>query len=259
MLYFKQVVVHIKIIKYKKSSNGKYKVFLDNDKELLLYEDVILKYNLLLTKEIDDNTLIEIDKYNQECDVYFVALNSIKNRFKSIYDLRFTLIKKEYPEDLIDKAIDKLINQGYLNDRSFTKSYINNKMITSNYGPYKIERELEDKKIPSDIIKEELEVFTDEEQTIRINKLIDKGIKTNHNRGGVVLKQKIYNDLKLLGYDIFLINSVINNYDFGNDQDIAKKEYDKLYKKYSRKYSGDELKRVIAQKMYLKGLSYEDE
>lgn len=252
-------MVHIKILKYKKSSNGKYKVFLDNDKEILLYEDVILKYDLLLTKEIDDNTLIEIDKYNQECDVYYVALNSIKIRFKSIYDLKFTLIKKEYPEELVDKAIDKLIKQGYLDDRSFTKSYINNKMITSNYGPYKIERELEEKKIPTDIIKEELEVFTDEEQIIRINKLIDKGIKTNHNRGGIVLKQKIYNDLKTYGYDISLINLVINSYDFGNDRDIAKKEYDKLYKKYSRKYSGEELKRVVSQKMYLKGLVYDEE
>lgn len=251
-------MVHIKILKYKKSSNGKYKVYLDNDKELLLYEDVILKYNLLLTKEIDTKLLIEIDKYNQECDVYYVALNSIKSRFKSIYDLRLTLLKKEYPNDLVDKAIDKLIKQGYLNDRSFTKSFINNKMITTNNGPYKIERELLEKKIDSDIIKEELEVFTDEEQKLRIRKLIDKGIKTNHTRGGIVLKQKIYNDLKLLGYDISLINSVISTYTFEEDSSIAKKEYDKLYRKYSRKYSGEELMRKIKEKMYMKGLKYEE-
>lgn len=251
-------MVHIKIVKYKKSTNGKYKVYLDNDKELLLYEDVILKYNLLLIKEIDSKLLIDIDKYNQECDVYYVALNSIKSRFKSIYDLRLTLLKKEYPEDLVSKAIDKLIKQGYLNDRSFTKSYINNKMITSNYGPYRIEKELLEKKIDSDIIKEEIEVFTLEEQTTRIKKLIEKGIRINHTRGGIVLKQKIYNDLKLLGYDISLINSVISTYSFEEDSDIAKKEYDKLYRKYSRKYSGDKLKNKIREKMYLKGLKYEE-
>ena len=251
-------MVHIKIVKYKKSTNGKYKVYLDNDKELLLYEDVILKYNLLLIKEIDSKLLIDIDKYNQECDVYYVALNSIKSRFKSIYDLRLTLLKKEYPEDLVSKAIDKLIKQGYLNDRSFTKSYINNKMITSNYGPYRIEKELLEKKIDSDIIKEEIEVFTDEEQITRIKKLIEKGIKTNHTRGGIVLKQKIYNDLKLLGYDISLISSVISTYSFEEDSDIVKREYDKLYRKYSRKYSGNELKNKIREKMYLKGLKYEE-
>lgn len=252
-------MVHIKIVKYKKSSNGKYKVYLDNNHELLLYEDVILKYNLLLTKEIDESLLIDIDKYNQECDVYFVGLNSIKNRFKSIYDLKITLLKKEYPEELVDKAIDKLVKQGYLNDRSFTKSFINNKMITTNNGPYKIERELLDKKIDPSIVKEEIEVFNREEQISRIKKLIERGIKTNHTRGGIVLKQKIYNDLKLLGYDISLINEVILTYTFEEDESISKKEYDKLYRKYSRKYEGEELKRKIREKMYLKGLKYEEE
>ena len=252
------MVVHIQIIKYKKGSNGKYKVFLDNDNELLLYEDVILKYDLLLKKEIDSNLLLDIDKYNQECDVYYVGLNSIKNRFKSIYDLRMTLLKKEYPEELVDKAISKLIKQGYLNDRSFTKSFINNKMITTNSGPYKIEKELLEKKIDSDIIREEIIIFDRDEQISRIKKIIEKGIKTNHTRGGIVLKQKIYNDLKLLGYDISLINEIISTYIFEEDESIAKREYDKLYRKYSRKYNGDELKRKIREKMYLKGLNYEE-
>ena len=145
----------MKIIKYKKGSKGKYKVFLDDDRELILYEDVILKYNLLLSKELDEKTMIELDKYNQECDVYYTALNSINNRFKSVYELRQSFIKKEYPRDLVDKAIEKLLQQGYLNDRIFAKSYINNQIITTNKGPYKIMKELADKKIDSDIINED--------------------------------------------------------------------------------------------------------
>ena len=249
----------MKIIKYKKGTKGKYKIFLDNDNTIVLYEDVILKYNLLLTKEIDEKLLIEIDKYNQECDVYYIALTSINNRFKSTYELRQFLIKKEYPEDLIDKAIDKLLKQGYLNDQMYARSYINNQLITTNKGPYKIRKELSEKKIDSDIIEDEIELYTDEEQTNKIKKLIEKGIKTNHNRGGVVLKQKIYNDLKLNGYDINLINSIINDYSFENNQDIAKKEYDKLYRKYSRKYSGSELEKVIKEKLYQRGLKYEED
>ena len=52
---------------------------------------------------------------------------------------------------------------------------------------------------------------------------------------------------------------MISSYEFENDSNIAKKEYDKLYKKYSRKYSGDELKYKIREKMYLKGLVYEED
>ena len=249
----------MKVIKYKKMANSRYKVYLDENHELLLYEDVILKYNLLIRKDIDEKLIIEMDKYNQECDVYYVALNSIKNRFRSVYELRSILLKKEYPIDLVNSAIDKLIKQGYLNDRSYCKSFINNQMITTNNGPFKIIRQLNEKKVDSSIIDEEISIFDDEEQILRIKKLIDRGIKSNHTKGGVVLKQKIYNDLKNLGYDISLINNTINLYEFGNNSDIAKKEYDKLYRKYSRKYSGDELKYKIREKMYLKGLNYEEE
>lgn len=249
----------MKVIKYKKLANSRYKVYVEDSHELLLYEDVILKYNLLIRKDIDEKLIIEMDKYNQECDVYYVALNSIKNRFRSIYELRGILLKKEYPSDLVESAIEKLIKQGYLNDRSYCKSFINNQMITTNNGPFKIIRELNEKKVDSEIIDEEISIFSDEEQISRIKKLIDKGIRSNHTRGGVVLKQKIYNDLKNLGYDISLINNTISSYDFGNNNDIAKKEYDKLYRKYSRKYSGEELKYKIREKMYLKGLSYEED
>ena len=252
-------MIVLKILKYKKGTKGKYKVYLDNDTELVLYEDVILKYNLLLTKELDNKTMIEVDKYNQECDVYYTALNSINNRFKSVYELKQSLLRKEYPSDLIDKAINKLLEQGYLNDRMFARSYINNQIITTNKGPYKISKELTDKKIDSEIIKEEIGLFTEEEQLEKIKKLINKGIKTNNSRGGIVLKQKIYNDLKLAGYDTLLINSVISDYSFENDNNLAKKEYEKLYRKYSRKYSGYELENIIKEKLYQKGLKYEKE
>lgn len=49
------------------------------------------------------------------------------------------------------------------------------------------------------------------------------------------------------------------NYSFENDEFIAKKEYDKLFKRLSRKYSGSELKNKIREKLFQKGLQYEEE
>ena len=72
------------------------------------------------------------------------------------------------------------------------------------------------------------------------------------------MKNKIINDLIVAGYDLAVINKVIVGYDFSSNDDIARKEYDKLYKKYSRKYSGKELELVVRRKLYQKGLSYEE-
>lgn len=247
----------MRILKYKKMSNGKYKLYLDNGTDLLLYEDVILKYNLLLTKNIDNN-IEEINKYNLECDCYYVALKSLNSRFKSVKELRDFLLKKEYPQDFVDKSIDKLIRQGYLNDRSFSKSFINNQIITTNKGPNKIRSELIKRGISKEIIEEEVLVFSVELQKEKIDKTINKMIKLNKTRGGIVLKKKIYNDLIQLGYDNFLINDCLNHFDFSNTSDIATKEYNKLYKKLSKKYSGKELDYKIKEKLFQKGLYYED-
>ena len=237
--------------KYKKSTKGRYKVELENDEIMTLYEDTILKYNLLLTKDIPDDKRLEINLYNQECEVYQVALDSIKARYKSIKELKLFLLRKEYPEDLIDKVVKKLQEQGYLNDSLFCKSYINNQILTTNRGPYKIRNLLLEKGIDEDIINEEITVFTEDIEREKINKLIVKYQKTNHKKGGVVLKQKIYNEIKNLGYSIEILNDVINSYSFENNKEIAKKEYEKLYNKYSRKYSGYELERIIKEKQII--------
>lgn len=250
--------MRLRIIKYRRMANGKYKVELDTGSDLLLYEDVILKYELLLLKEIDDKLLIEVDKANQEWDVYYVALKSLKSRFKSIKDLRDSLLKKEYPKDLVDSAINRLIKQGYLDDNSFARGYINTQIVTSLKGPNKISKELFIKGVSNNIIADELKVFDVNLQKEKIEKIINKEIKINRTRGGVVLKNKIVNDLINLGYSFDIVQSVIDKFEFSDNLDIAKKEYDKLYKKLSRKYSGRELEYKIKEKLYQKGLYYED-
>ena len=248
----------MQILKYKKMSSGKYKIELDNGINMELYEEVILKHELLLKKSIDQTMIPIIQDSNLEWEVYYVALKSIKQRFKSAYDLRSSLVKKEYPVYLVDKAVNKLLEQGYLNDASFAKGYINNQIITSSKGPNSISNDLRNKGIDEKIIREEIVVFDRDLQKSRIKKIIDKNIKSNRNKGGSVLKNKIITNLLNLGYDLDIVQMVISNYQFGNDIELAKKEYDKLYKKLSRKYSGEELKYKIKEKLYQKGLKYEE-
>ena len=249
----------MKILKYKKERNGKYLVTMDDGRNFLFYEEVILQFDLLLKKEILDQDLTMIQDKNMEYDVYYVALNIIKKKYKSTYELKEYLEHKEYPEDLIEKAINLLAKQGYLDDQQYARSYIHIQMDTTMHGPIRIMNELIAKKIDSSIIYEELEVFTEEIQKEKIAKIIEKGIKTYHSRGGLVLKQKIVEDLKTMGYEFSLISNVIDAYHFSNNQDLARKEYQKWYKKLSKKYVGNELEYRIKEKLYQKGFVYEEE
>ena len=83
------------------------------------------------------------------------------------------------------------------------------------------------KKVGSNIIDEELTVFDVELQFEKIDKIIKKIIKSNKSNGGLVLKQKVINELKNKGYEFSIISNIIDNYDFSRD-DISKNEYDNL-------------------------------
>ena len=248
----------MRILKYKKKKNGQYELMLESGKELSLYEEVILNFDLLLKKTIDEKDLENTFQMNQEYDVYYVALKSLKTRFKSVKELKDSLLKKQYPQEYVDRAIDKLLKQGYLDDSSFAKAYINQQLVTTSKGPVKIEKELLNKGVSSDIIYRELAVFSKEEQLEKIKKVAGRLIKSNRSRGGMVLRKKIIYDLQTLGYDISIIEEGLSNVEFTDTKDIQKREYDKLYHRLSKKYSGRELEYKIKEKLYQKGLYYED-
>ena len=125
------------IIKYKKLTNGRYKVILENNVELTLYEDIILKENLLIKKEIDnlediilkyellikkvisDELLPKICEDNSYYEAYYSTLKSLNTKYKSIKETKKYLYNKEYDKEIIDKVVDNLINQGYLNDNNY--------------------------------------------------------------------------------------------------------------------------------------------
>lgn len=248
----------MEIIKYKKISNNKYKVIITNNIELNLYEDVILNFDLLLKKEISYSDLEKIKKENNYYDFYYRAIKFLK-KIRSVNEVKKHLLKYECDNEIIDKIIDKLKEQGYLNDFNFIKTYVNNQIINTNKGPKRIIFDISKYNVCIDEVNMVIEELDSDIFLNRIRKEINILLKRNNNKSGLVLKKKIINHLIYLGYNIDSINLVIEEFDFKLNNDLIKKEYDKLYNKLSKKYDGYILKQKIKEKMYQKGLVYEED
>lgn len=246
----------MKIEKYVKRRSECYEIVLEDGNKILLHEDLILKYELLLKKEIDSFQIDKLLKEQNNYIAYDKAIKYIARRMRSTYEIRVYLEKLEVDNNVIDEIIEKLINQGYLNDKEYSFAYVKDRINLSNDGPYKIINNLKQNKISDDIINLSINIFDNDLQYEKINKLISKQIKSNNSKSSYMLKQKIITNLINLGYDRGIIISVLNEYDF-NDSDFYKKEYDKLYNKLSKKYSGKELEYKIKQKLYQKGFRNE--
>ena len=89
----------------------------------------------------------------------------------------------------------------------------------------------------------------------KLDRLVNKKIKTTKGCSGNVLKQKLINYFINEGYYLKDIERILENKDFNTGN--VKKEYDKLYNRYFKKYSGYELDMIIKQKLYQKGYNYD--
>lgn len=239
----------MEIKKFKKLKNNIYELELDNGSLVKLYDDVIVKYGLLINKRIDNKLLDEITKYNTSLDAYYLSLKYISKKLRCEKEIEKYLTKLEFNKEIIDKTISKLNKDGYLKHDIYIKSYINDVYNFNNYGPDKIKFNLRELGFNLNEIEPYLE---DKDFRSKAIKIIDKKVKANHKLSNYMLKQNISNYLINLGYsrDIF--------YDYldavkVNNKDVLVKDANLFIKKYSKKYENRELLYFVKDKLYKKG------
>lgn len=205
---------NMKIEKYKKIKDNKYKIYLSNNTTIDVYDEVIIKNNLLYKKDIDEVDLNKIENENIYQDIYNTAVKYIMVRLRSVNELRNYLLKKNYELDIVESIIIKLEKNGYLNDLIFTKAFINDKLNFTTMGKYKIKNELIKLKISPEIIENSLEEISEDKWIEKIDKLVSKYLKSNKKYSGNILRNKLYTYLVNLGHDTNLVIKSLNNYDF---------------------------------------------
>ena len=244
----------MKIINIKKQNN-KYKIKLEGNITIETYDDIILKYNILYKKEIDEKLKEKIEEENKFYDTYNEIVKLINKKLRSEKEIKEIMNKKEIKNQ--EELINKLKSSKLINDELYAKAYIHDKISFSNDGINKIKKDLMNQEIQENIIENEIEKINKEEQKQKLEKLIMKKLKANTKYSDKIMKQKITNYFINLGYDKEEINEILNTTSTDNNE-IIKKEYNKLINKYKTKYEEEKLKYIIKQKLYQKGFNIEE-
>jgi len=246
----------MKIIKFKKMSGSKYKVTLDNT-EMIIYEEVILKNNLLRKSEIDIDLLELIMEENKYYEIYDLCLRYINIKMRTKNEIKKYILNKGCDETILDDVIDRLERENILNEEKYISAFINDKIALSKDGPYKIKRSLLDLELNEDLIEKYLNQISNEIWNERLEKIINKRIKMMKNKSIFQIKNKLKEELFSLGYDKDDIEFSLSN--ITNDEtNTLKNEFDKAYKKYQKKYSGEVLNNQIKSYLYRKGFQLDD-
>ncbi|MBD9085398.1 hypothetical protein EGP64_01875 [bacterium] len=247
----------MKIEHIKKLKSGKYKIDLENGTSISLYDEVILKYNLLYHKEIDLSLLNELDQDNLFYTLYNKALKYVLYKVRSENEIKEYMNKLDISLENQNRIMDKLKQNNLLNDNTFIQSFVSDKVHLSNEGPNKIKNELLKHKVDQHRVEEELQKYEDSVFEEKLRKMIEKKVSSNHSKSLYMMKQNLLNYFVNLGYDYDMILLNLNSIQLDN-QKVIQKEYQKLFQRLSKKYQNEELNYQIKNRLYAKGFSTDE-
>ena len=203
-------LIIMKILKYEKVGNSKYRIYLDNGEVIDTYDEVILKDNLLFKSELSDSEYNRIFIETNLVNYYQMCVKYITVRIRSTKEIYDYLIRKKVSSSDIDVVIERLKRDKLLDDAHFAECFIKDKLNFTSMGEYKIVALLKQHNISSDIINEISYLWDFEVMLPRIEKIVDKQIASNKKLDRYKLRDKIYHYLINQGYSNSSVVHVLN-------------------------------------------------
>ena len=157
-------------IKQQVKRANRYSIYVDGKYSFSLGENEFLKLGLHSGQEITDDILEEYQDESAYGKWFDKTLNLLSFRLRSEWELRDYLRRKDCPPEIIEKILNKLSINGYVNDEQFAKRWVENRRLLKSTSRRKLMMELKQKRIPSDIVDRVLaedKEETDEREVLR--------------------------------------------------------------------------------------------
>lgn len=249
----------MKIKSYKKIKNNCYQIsFSSNHEDVILFADIILKYNLLLKKEIDEKELQKIMKENFQMSCYYKALQYISKKNRSKKEISAYLKKENFKEEDIVTSIRLLEEKKIIDEEACLEAFVHDQVALKLFGPKKIIQ----KGVELGFLEERLEQCLDTIPALvwkeKLEHLITKKLNANHKDSSFRIKEKIVFSCMQEGYSKEEIIELLSGMEFSKDQEFLQREANKMFKKLSRNYQGTELFYQLKRKLLQKGFVSSD-
>ena len=139
-------------------------VFLDGEFAFGADEEVVAQLGLSVDKRVDAETIRRAVEKEEEHKVLEKALRYLSFRNRSVKELKTFLLGKGYYPAVVSRILTRLEEVGLLDDRAFAKAWADVRVKSKGMGERLLERELRQKGIKKEAIREAVEGLGDEEE-----------------------------------------------------------------------------------------------
>lgn len=196
-------------IEYQKKNKNRVNIYLDESFSFGIDLNIMIKYSLTKNMELSDEFIEDILKSEEEINVYNYGLTVLSRSLKSEKQLKAKMLDKGYDNELIERVIEKLKSQRYIDDVYYCEALVNTRINGSKYGKRRIVQELYEKGIDRETTDNKLNEISDEEEFERAYELAMKKMKSIKDEDTLKKSSKLSNFLIYRGFDYETVKKVV--------------------------------------------------
>ena len=224
-------------------------------------DNIVKDHDITIGKQFSREEFDALKDLEQISRAYHKALKYLTVKDYTYHQMKKKLMDKgDFDDTQLDATLDLLCEKNLINDRLYTINYLK-RCTRLGIGLNKAIYNLRNNGVESEIIDSCLEDM-DEDEYIAATALIDTYFRKNNFVSYKSIQNKIREKLYVKGFTTDTIERAMNDYDFEYDDEKEKialeKDTSKAIVKYSKKYSGKELKNKLIDTLLRKGYNYED-
>ncbi len=199
-------------IERQRGSKGRYRVFLEDGTSFFLQEELLIKYGLKPGLRVDIGRLGVWLKEDEIKIALNRAIRYLGFRSRSQKEVENYLQRKGFCTEVVEEVIEKLKGYGYIDDMTFAKEWVSNRMRNNPKGKRTMVQELRAKGVHQNIIDNIMSTITDEEEEALALVLVEKYYKRYKGLEEREMVYRIGQALARRGFQWELIQRVIRRY-----------------------------------------------
>lgn len=137
--------------------DSRVSIYLDGEFIFGLSVDVMQLYALEKGQFLPYEKVLTLVEEDQLKKAKATALEFISYRGRSEKEVRDKLEKKSFSPEIIEKAVSRFEDLGYINDETYARDYARSRLQGKGYGPQRIRMDLKKRGVPKHLIEEALQ------------------------------------------------------------------------------------------------------
>ena len=182
---------------------GRFELLVDGRPMATLSLDAIERLHLALGCSVAGLEARIADEAAQ-LKVYDRALNLLAFRARSSAELARTLVRKGEPKALVDRAIERLLEQGLLDDAAFAQSFTRAKVLGAQQSKRRVQQDLARRGVARTVSDAAIATVFEEEgvdQRAVVEQAARKKLRSLTKLEPLVRRRRLYAFLARRGYD----------------------------------------------------------